>query len=216
MTVTHPEPAQSIAALMRTGTLYLPEATHFFTDDEWRTIESIAASPALPWEKVLIGDADEPNDVHVGRFMTDIDAPRIVNAPLSEQLLPILASEKVRAYCQRALGMAPLYLRRAQLNRMGPGSFIGKHLDCDSNPDYEISLVLQLGTDYQGGAFVVHGAEGGSRTFMTEYRSVLITRCTQPHEVLPVLGGSRTTLVFFLSRENGLNSRTRANAASSV
>jgi predicted 2-oxoglutarate/Fe(II)-dependent dioxygenase YbiX len=206
MTVTNVAPAQR---LKESGSLYLAEDTHFFTDAEWAEIERIASSPALPWEKVLIGDADEPNDVSVARFMTDIDAPRVVNEALSEQILPILNSEKVNAYCREAVGARELFLRRVQINRMGEGSFIGLHLDQDSNPDYEISVVLQLGSDYEGGEFFVHLNDADHRHYLTSYRSVLISRCELRHEVRRVLGGTRTTLVFFYSRWHGANQRKR-------
>jgi predicted 2-oxoglutarate/Fe(II)-dependent dioxygenase YbiX len=204
-----PNPA---ASLNNTGSIYLPESTQFFSRSEWEEIERIANSPELPWEKVVIGDADEPNDVYVARFMTDIDRPRVVNDALAQQMLPILTSERVVSYFQDALGAEKLYVRRVQINRMESGSFIGLHLDQDSNPDYEISIVLQLGDDYQGGAFVVHRTEDDHRTYMTEYRSVLVSRCDLRHEVKRVEGGHRTTLVLFFSRDGGDNPRVRAAA----
>lgn len=195
--------------LNETGSIYLPEETGFFTTAEWEEIERIAWSSELPWEKVLVGDADEPNDVHVARFMTDIDCPRMVNDALAERILPILGSKKVNAYCRTSLGASELHLRRAQINRMGKGSFIGLHLDQDSNPDYEVSVVLQLGSDYDGGEFIVQRAEGDKRSYLTDYRSVLISRCDLRHEVRQVLDGERITLVFFFSRWGGENQRNR-------
>jgi predicted 2-oxoglutarate/Fe(II)-dependent dioxygenase YbiX len=196
--------------LNESGSIYLPEESGFFSAEEWDEIERVASSPALPWEKVLVGDADEPNDVHVARFMTDIDRPRVVNDALAERILPILGSDKVKAYCRAALGADQLHLRRAQINRMHEGSFIGLHLDQDSNPDYEISIVLQLGSRYEGGEFVVQRGENDERSYLTAYRSVIISRCDLRHEVRRVLSGQRTTLVFFLSRWAGDNQRKRA------
>jgi hypothetical protein len=195
--------------LKETGSIYLPESTGFFELAEWESIERIANSPELPWEKVTVGDADEPNDVYVGRFMIDVDYPRMVNESLARQLIPILASDKIVAYCQKALGGGELFIRRVQINKMGNGSFIGLHLDQDSNPDYEISLVLQLGQQYSGGAFVVHRSENDLISYTTQYRSVLISRCDLHHEVCEVLDGQRMTLVFFFSRHNGMNERLR-------
>lgn len=142
--------------------------------------------------------------------MTDIDFPRVVNEKLARQLLPILTSDKVMNYCKAALGEKDLFIRRVQINKMTRGSFIGLHLDQDSNPDYEISLVLQLGQDYEGGDFIVHRAENDLRAYTSKYRSVLISRCDLQHEVSEVLSGQRTSLVFFLSRHHGLNERQRA------
>jgi hypothetical protein len=195
--------------LFDSGSVYLPEKMDFFTSEEWGEIEQIASNPALQWEGILVGDADEPNDVQVIRFMTDIDHPCVVNQPFSDRLIPILGSEKVVEYFRQLLGSDQLFMRRVQINRMGNGSFIGLHLDQDSNPDYEVSVVLQLGNNYDGGEFVVHRAENDHRTYRTEYRSVLISRCDLRHEVCRVLGGERTTLVFFLSRWGGGNQRVR-------
>ena len=62
---------------------------------------------------------------------------------------------------------------------------------------------------YEGGEFVVQRADGDQRTYRTEYRSILISRCDLRHEVRWVVSGERITLVFFYSRRAGENRRER-------
>lgn len=208
--MTVPTLAQTVAdALEKTGSAYLTGDTSLFTKDDWVRIEDIIFHRDLPWENVTVGDADEPNDVHVGRFMTDIDRPRLVNAPLSQTLLSILGSEQTLSFFKDVLKADELYIRRVQVNKMGAGSFVGLHLDQDSNPDYEISIVLQLGQFFSGGEFVVQADEATRHSYAPVYRSILVSRCDLPHEVQQVTDGARTSLVFFLSRHDGENRKKR-------
>ena len=39
---------------------------------------------------------------------------------------------------------------------MKKNSFVGFHLDTDSNPDYLYAVILQLGHKYKGGNYVVY------------------------------------------------------------
>ena len=49
-----------------------------------------------------------------------------------------------------------LYIRRVQVNKMCQDSFIGYHLDVDSNPDYLAAVVIQIGAEFEGGDYVVY------------------------------------------------------------
>ncbi|UTH73657.1 2OG-Fe(II) oxygenase [Chromobacterium sp. IIBBL 290-4] len=205
--LAYPNAEQIRKQLDGAGSSYLPHDASLFSEEEWAEIEKLVFHPELPWEKVTVGDADEPNDVHVGRFMTDVERPLIVNPWVSQKLLAILVSPQVMALFGEILGAETLCVRRAQVNRMESGSFIGFHLDRDSNPDYEISIVLQLGKQFSGGEFVVHENEAVLHSYAPSYRSILISRCDLPHEVKTVTAGDRISLVFFLSRHSGLNRR---------
>lgn len=206
----------ALCALRETGIAYLTEDAGFFTAEEWQRIEAIAASPHLPLERVVIGDAGEANDVRVGRFVTDVERPLRVNEPLASALLDIIHSPARADLHRRLLGSDGATLRRAQLNILTAGSYIGRHLDTDSNPDYGYSIVLQLGTDYAGGDFAAYE---GHRTVFCQRparRSVLITRSDIPHEVKPVTGGERISLVYFLSAASGDNRRAPETRRESV
>lgn len=211
------QPAEAVVnALRETGIAYLREADDFFGPEEWDAIEAIVHSPLLPHERVVIGDAGEDNDVRVGRFLTDVDRPRRVNEPLASRLLGIVHSPAKAAFYRQLLGTAAVTLRRAQVNTMSAGSYIGYHLDTDSNPDYGYSIVLQLGTNYAGGEFVAYAGEQALFDAAPRHRSVLITRSDIPHEVKPVLGGRRISLVYFISASAGDNRRPAATRRESV
>ena len=81
---------------------------------------------------------------------------------------------------------------------MREGSFIGKHIDTYSNLDYRYSCVIQFGQNYEGGELFVE-FNGKEQEIRTGYGEFLVNRCEIPHGVRRVLGGNRTSLVFFLS-----------------
>src|SRR6218665_993272 len=161
------------------GVVAIPESFGLFTSDEWSRIESLAIHEDMPYEAVFIGDAGERNCVEVGRIMTDVDRPRVVNESVSRPLLEILAAPHRMAFFRELLDASVLHLRRAQINRMHVNSFIGPHVDRDSNPDYEVAVVLQLGRSFEGGDFIVHLPEGHRRVLKPDFRSTS-HRCTQP------------------------------------
>ncbi|MFN6268494.1 MAG: 2OG-Fe(II) oxygenase [Alphaproteobacteria bacterium] len=198
-------------SLATSGVVVLDDELQFLTNEEWNEIETLSLHSGLPYETVLIGDAGEPNKVEVGRLMTDVDRPRVVNPEISEKMMSVLGAPRRMAILQKLIGATgPLHMRRAQINLMHEGSFIGVHLDNDSNPDYEISVVLQLGRAFEGGDFVVHRPDGGKTTISPEFQSVTVSRCDYPHEVRRVDGGVRASLVFFVSDHDGDNRRVRA------
>lgn len=205
-----------LGSLRETGIAYLREAEGFFSRDEWEAIEDIVHSPLLPHERVVVGDAGEDNDVRVGRFLTDVDRPERVNEPLASRLLGIVQSPPKAAFYRRLLGAEAVTLRRAQVNTMSAGSYIGYHLDTDSNPDYGYSIVLQLGTNYAGGQFVAYEGDRPVFDAAPGHRSALITRSDIPHEVKPVMAGRRISLVYFISASSGDNRRPLADRLASM
>jgi len=102
-----------------------------------------------------------------------------------------------------------LCLRRCQANLLLPGDYIGLHKDQDSNPDYIATVVFHFGEDYQGGDFVTHHAQRGTRSYRPAGRCVLVNNCEIPHEVTPVTQGRRHTLACFLSTEFGASPHPR-------
>lgn len=178
-----------------------------FTDQEWDVLERHGLQSDMPYETVVLGDAGEPNLVEVGRLMTDVDQPRLVNEHLAMPMIEILAAPQRVAFFQQLLGVKSLHLRRGQINKMHTKSFIGLHVDQDSNPDYQISVVLQFGHDFTGGEFVVKLPNGEDLTVEPKYRTVIIARCDLAHEVKEVKSGTRTSLVYFVSEHAGRNRR---------
>jgi hypothetical protein len=193
-------------ALKERGTLMLSESESLFTEKEWESIEALISPATLPYECVLVGDTGEPTHLDVGRFLTDVKSVQIVNHAATEQLLKIIASSHLHSFYCTLMNINSVYIRRAQVNRMHVGSFIGLHLDQESNPDYYASVTLQLGRRFEGGEFVVHRS-GKTQTFIPTYRSIIISLCDIPHEVKKVTTGERVSLVYFLCNHAGENRR---------
>lgn len=194
-----------VAELDRTGTVMFP-AYELFSADELERLDRLQNQ--LPEELVTLGDAGEPNDLYVRRIMVDKpgELPRRVNQPVSDEIMALLGDERRTALFQRLLG-GPQFIRRCQVNRMVKNSFIGLHLDTDSNPDYLVSVVIQLGRDFDGGEFVVYPEGRPANVLHPTYGTVIVSRCEHRHEVRRVLSNERTSLVYFYSPNDRQNAR---------
>lgn len=194
--------------LERTGSTLIP-AGLVFTDEEIIRLEGLQAQ--IPEETVTNGDAGDKHDIYVRRIMVDRagELPTVVNQPFSGGILDILYGEP-RAQVLAALFQSDdrFYIRRCQMNRMTANSFIGIHLDAASNPDYDYSMIVQLGRSFEGGDFVVHDDRGHQYAYRASYGSVLVTTCKFRHEVTRVTAGERNSLVYFYSRHAEANRRS--------
>mgnify|MGYP001253545264 CR=1 FL=1 len=193
------------------GTIMFDLKNSFFKDEDFFEVEKIINQ--LPYEYVSTGDAGEDNSVEVGRLMTDVDNPQVVNKDTSEKALKILNSEEHLNFYKKLLNRDVLYLRRAQVNKMHKNSFVGYHLDVDSNPDYLAAVVIQYGKMFSGGDYVVYqdNEDKIGLSYTPYYQSMIISNCNYPHEVTKVLSGTRTSLVFFLCSHKGENLRYKKN-----
>jgi hypothetical protein len=189
------------------GTIMLSEKNNIFSTDELKNLENLADQ--LDFEHIEIGDASELNYLEVGRLMTDIDAPKLVNSSISTKVIDIVSSMKKMEFYKFLLDKPNLYIRRMQYNVMGKGCFVGLHLDTDSNPDYLVAVVIQLGGNFKGGDYVVYGGDIPPRSFSPSRFSTIFSDCRYEHEVTKVKSGLRKSLVFFLSTDNGKNKRIR-------
>ena len=161
-------------------------------------------------EYIEIGDAGEKNNLLVGRFMTDIVKPQIVNNEYSKQVLNILNSQKMINFSKKILNTQDdLYIRRVQFNQIDKDCFVGYHLDTDSNPDYLVAGVIQLGSNYKGGYYRVYQKNKDYFDYKTTYGDLILSNCNYPHEVTKVTEGERKSLVFFLSKHNQKNRRAK-------
>ena len=162
-------------------------------------------------EYVSIGDAGENNNLLVGRFMTDIEKPLVVDNPYSNRVIDILKNEKMNNFIKEILNIDDegTFLRRIQFNQIDKDCFVGYHLDTDSNPDYLTAGVIQLGKDYEGGYYRVYQKDKSFYDYKTSYGDLILSNCKYPHEVTKVIEGQRKSLVFFISRYNGENRRIK-------
>jgi len=178
-----------------------------FSKEDIKALHELA--DALPYEWVEIGDADEPNRLEVGRFMTDVEKPMLVNRPLSDRAVEIVKRPEYMEIYRALINREDVHVRRMQVNRIHEYGFVGYHLDIDSNPDYEAAVIIQLGQRFSGGEFVVYDGDEVRASIIPPHYSVILSDCRHPHEVRPVSDGIRTSLVIFLSGHGCANQRER-------
>ena len=189
--------------LKKFGTILIPKSQSFIVIDDFKKIEKNLRK--IPTEFVKIGDAGEKNHVHVSRLMTDVKKPKIVNQKYSKKVLKILNDNYLPVF-KKIVHKKKLFIRRAQVNNMTKNAFVGYHLDIDSNPDYLYAVVLQLGSKFTGGKYVVYKNKK-KKIFSPKYMSMIISDCKIPHEVTKVRSGERISFVFFLSGNFSKNKR---------
>ena len=161
-------------------------------------------------EYVSIGDAGESNNLLVGRFMTDVDKPLIVDNPYSNDVVKVLSQEKVKTFIKKILNIDDkIFLRRIQFNQIDKNCFVGYHLDTDSNPDYLLAGVIQLGKAYEGGLYRVYQNNNDYYDYRSSFGDLILSNCNYPHEVTKVSNGERKSLVFFISKNGGNNKRNK-------
>ena len=192
--------------------LYYKLGSHFLDLDDVIFIEKQLKK--FPLESITIGDAGEINNCQVGRLMEDQpqSTPKILNNSLSEPILELYRTGTAQSFFAPFLHQPdPQFIRRSQFNLLGSGSYVGRHLDIDSNPHYQVAAVLQLGSTFSGGEFVVYPSPSDSygdiQSISPEFGSLTISFCSSEHEVRPVLSGTRTSLVMFISNDSSANQR---------
>lgn len=191
--------------LKKYGTILIPKSQSFIIEDDFKKIEKNLKK--IPTEFVKIGDAGEKNHVHVSRLMTDVKKPKVVNQKYSKKVLKILNDNYLSDF-KKIVHKKKLFIRRAQVNNMKKNAFVGYHLDIDSNPDYLYAVVIQLGSKFTGGKYVVYKNKT-KKSFSPKYMSIIISDCKIPHEVTKVRSGKRVSFVFFLSENFAKNKRIK-------
>lgn len=195
--------------LRRDGSVQLDLGANPFDEATWEEIDFLTSPEQVAYERIAIGDAGEKNFTDVARFMVDIDQPTRVVSAGSERLMELLDNPRMMGIYQELTGLeGPLCIRRCQVNILHDGGFVGLHLDTDSNPDYQHPVILQMGSKYTGGDYVVHPPNSEAKVYKLPRYSMLVSSCWLPHEVTTVTSGERKSLVFFLSQYAGPNRRT--------
>ena len=193
---------------------YFPLGSHFLNEDEVKRIEKYLLK--FPLEDITIGDAGEINNCQVGRLMEDQpqEFPRQLNNNLSTPILNLFRKSEAQLFFKPYLkSIGKQTIRRCQFNLLKKGCFVGRHLDIDSNPHYEIACVLQLGSKFKGGEFTVFptkdSTEDHCQVIKPEYGSITISKCKVEHAVNKVTEGTRTSLVAFISNFSDRNKRNK-------
>jgi predicted 2-oxoglutarate/Fe(II)-dependent dioxygenase YbiX len=194
------------------GTLLLPYDNLDFplTKENIQELEKLCQE--VDKEYISIGDAGEKNNLLVGRFMTDIEKPEVVQNPYSDKVIKILSEKKLINFIKKILDVnQEIFLRRIQFNQIDKNCFVGYHLDTDSNPDYIAAVVIQFSDLYKGGIYRVYQKDGKFSDFKSSYGDIIISNCKYPHEVTKVTEGERKSLVFFVSHSDTQNKRIRTS-----
>ena len=152
--------------LKKFGTVMVKGNKNFISAKDFLIIEKNLKK--IPKEYVTIGDAGEKNSVNVSRLMTDIKKPKMVNKRYSKKVINILNKNYLDTF-KKIVSKKKLFIRRAQVNFMKKNSFVGYHLDVDSNPDYLYAVILQLGNKFTGGNYVVYKKKS-KKTFKADYK----------------------------------------------
>ncbi|SFN84272.1 2OG-Fe(II) oxygenase superfamily protein [Bradyrhizobium sp. Rc3b] len=179
-----------------------------FTQDDLAKIDQLQAE--IREEEVREGDAGDSHNVFVKRVRLDPPgrAPSDVSGAGPGQIMELLERKDRSFALRKILGATSDYvIRRCQMHRMPPGSFVGLHLDAASDPDFEYAVIVQLARGFEGGEFVVYPSEYEHQVFRPPFGAVLVTTCKLRHEVRPVLSGERRSLVYFCSKRSGANRR---------
>ena len=129
------------------------------------------------------------------------EKPKLLSKEISVPVMDLLVHPTRMLPIEHILG-GKRYIRRAQLNKMPIHAFLGKHLDIESNPDYDAAIVIQLGKEYTGGEFVAYPSSSAAQSIKTAYWEITVTRCDLLHEVKRVTSGSRIVLAYFLSSKS--------------
>ncbi|MDA9453827.1 hypothetical protein XI00_06055 [Bradyrhizobium sp. CCBAU 21359] len=179
-----------------------------FTEDDLSKIDQLQAE--ISEEEVRQGDAGDSHNVLVKRVRVDPPgrAPSDVSGAAPRQIMELLERKDRSFAVRKILGATSDHvIRRCQMHRMPPGSFVGIHLDSASDPDFEYAVIVQLARDFEGGEFVVYPSGYEHQVFRPPFGAVLVTTCKLRHEVKPVLSGERRSLVYFCSKRSGANRR---------
>ncbi|MBR1164529.1 2OG-Fe(II) oxygenase [Bradyrhizobium elkanii] len=193
--------------LLVKGTVVIAPQTLFSQDDLAR-IDQLQME--IPEEEVRAGDAGDSHNVFVKRVRVDPPGrpPTNVHGKAPGQIIELLERKDRSFALKKILGASSDYvIRRCQMHRLPPGSFVGIHLDAESDPDFEYSVIVQLARDFEGGEFVVYPNAYEQQVFRPPFGAVVVTTCKIRHEVKPVHSGERRSLVYFCSKRSGANRR---------
>src|SRR5688572_24847044 len=156
--------ASNCGSLELRGAAVVP-VSRLFSADDVRALDELQSR--FMEERVSSGDDDE-RSIYVRRIVTDKpgERPVLVHSVASAAVLAVLDQPGARAYFEQVFGGGHrYYIRRVQSHRLVKGSYIGLHLDVESNPENEFSVVIPYERSFEGGEFVVHVPGGAAEVF---------------------------------------------------
>ncbi len=177
-------------------------------DAEWKRLAEALAPTACQYWDVRRSRKGEPMVLGIAPLMTDEPLPSETEHPATRLVVDVIAREVVTRRIAELTGFERLRLRRCQAHMMAPGGFMLRHIDCEMNPLYDISLICGFEGASQGGTLIIETA-GSTCSYDVSSGNVVIFRTKLPHEITRVVSGARRTLACWYSRSDDPNPRLR-------
>ncbi|MDT8446928.1 MAG: 2OG-Fe(II) oxygenase [bacterium] len=185
------------------------KGSEFYSDAQWEIIDGY--SNQVSYESVQKGlQKDSEYAAHVGRIVLDGPTPSgeylQINEPenladCSTELLWTILNPRVLAVTSAIASIDIPKVQRCQYNLLRSGDHIGKHIDALHGIPYDLTFVLGLEGDYQGGIFQLYG-QTNSEVFFHKIseKDLIIFKSPLLHSVTKVSSGKRKTLCLFLKK----------------
>lgn len=161
--------------------------------DDWLELDTITSSPDVEFSIIETGDTGEPHRLKKAALIADRNGP-VVQQAKHAKLVTDFMRTRLSWFVSSELGISNPEILRAQVHLLGQGSFIGRHVDNEYNPGYQMSLTFHFRREYTGGAFVT---DEGNR-FSSNDNALIVCPGHVGHEVEVVTEGERKTLAVFL------------------
>lgn len=181
-------------------TIYLEKV---FTASQWEEIElliqTIASKKEL-LETITKGYGRLENtkfSLYLYKFISNLNGISIeTDSEYTRQLLKIINQSDLINQIN-FVAKKNLKILRMQLNIMGEGSFVQRHVDYDSDHSFCCSLLIRTASQYTGGDFIIYDVEGCAHQIRQANRSILMMSSHSPHEVEIISSGTRYTICLF-------------------
>lgn len=176
---------------------------HIFSQDDWEELDgiinNIVANDSKIFETPKQGDSrNEYVDLGVARFIVRKNGhSTIVNKPYSLEILNILSRANFIKLIEQKTNKN-LDILRMQLNTMKKNSFVGTHTDGESDPAYEITVIIRTNSSYSGGELCIYGND--PKIVIQPNHSVFFMDSNVEHEVKIVADGHRNSLIVVLGK----------------
>lgn len=174
-----------------------------FDDSKWTKLEmliqEISRKPDL-LEAISKGQGtlEQSNfSLYLYRFISRQNGvSSVTDSEYTKVLLQLIAHSNLMAQIS-ALAGQDLRILRMQLNVMYEGGFVDRHIDYDSDHAYISSVMIQVGSEYIGGDFIIYDEEGKSQAIQRTNRSTMVMSSRSLHEVELIQTGFRYTICLF-------------------
>jgi predicted 2-oxoglutarate/Fe(II)-dependent dioxygenase YbiX len=120
----------------------------------------------------------------------------VVDSEYTKIILQLIADSNLMVQISK-LAQQNLRILRMQLNIMREGGFVDRHIDYDRDPAYVSSVMIQVGSEYSGGNFIIYNEDGKSKVIHRTNRSIMVMSSLSPHKVEHIQKGFRYTVCLF-------------------